>query len=104
MALCVNARPRGTSPGAQWIPKGRYGAVKSGNASLGPKEPRGTLRGGKMEELRIASGILGIRGPVFGFPCVATPPKEVARIYRFRVGWWALMSTPRGMFPVTKRN
>ena len=49
------------------------------NASRAPTEIHGTLRNGKMAELRIDSGILGILGPPFCFPPL--PP----RLGRFRV-------------------
>ena len=44
-----------------------------------PPEPRGTLRGGKMAELRIESGILRIHGSAF---CFLSPPPLLRR---FRV-------------------
>ena len=43
------------------------------NAPRNPRCPHGTLRGGKMAETRLESGILGIDGPVFGF--LLSPPR-----------------------------
>ena len=44
------------------------------------RNPPGTLRNGKMAELRLVSGILWIHGPVFCCPFVATPSTVGSRI------------------------
>ena len=70
--LGVNGRPRGTPPG-----------------------PHGTLRNGKMAELRLESGIFGIAGSALCF--LSSPP----RLRRFRVfsiaalGVWRQWPIPR---------
>ena len=48
--------------------------------SRGPTEPQGTLRYGKMAELRLESAILGAHGPVLRFPFVVAPSTAAARI------------------------
>ena len=60
-------------------PAGRYGAVKSRTVSRIPAEPRGTLRNGKISELRLEPGILGIPGQAFCIHCAAN------HLRRFRV-------------------
>ena len=62
-----------------------------------PPRRQGTLRRAKMEELRQAVGNSGVPDRVFCASFVAAPPTVVSRIYRCRVGCWAVMFAPRGM-------
>ena len=50
------------------------------NVTRNPTEPQGTRRNSKMGELRLESGILGIRGPAFCLPFVATQSTAVSCI------------------------
>ena len=55
--------------GCQWPPPRNFS-----------RNPHGTLRNGKMAEIRQESGILRFSGPVFGFSSVATQSAAVSRI------------------------
>ena len=80
LVLGVNVHTKERLPEPQGHRPERFGAVKSRNVSRDPTGPRGTLRNGKMAELRLESGILGIPGPVVRFPFVVTASTVVARI------------------------
>ena len=79
-----------------WIYDGRQ-------KSRGRPSP-GTPLSGKISELRLDSGILGIHGPVFCAPFVVNPSMAVSRIYWPRPWCWLLMATSRGTAPGNPRG
>ena len=67
-------------------------------------EPNGSPRNGKIEELRLESVILGVRGSVFCLPFVATHLRWIRVFSAPALDVWRRCPPPAGSPPETQQN